>query len=106
MVRGATSTAVGEDAASRDARAMTALSRAVAIDPTFADAWCALGRLRLSRGDVAGARDALRKRARIADPSSGDAWTATAELFVAGGRLEEARGAFRTAASLGAGCEA
>ena len=99
------STAVGEDAASRDARAMTALSRAVAIDPTFADAWCALGRLRLSRGDVAGARDAL-DRARIADPSSGDAWTATAELFVAGGRLEEARGAFRTAASLGAGCEA
>ena len=88
----------------RDARA-TALERAVALEPTFADAWCDLGRLRLSSGDVAGAGDAL-DRARIADPSAGDAWTATAALYLALDRLDDARGAFRMAAALGAGFEA
>ena len=92
------------DESLRDART-TALERAVALEPTFADAWCDLGRLRLSSGDVAGASDAL-DRARIADPSAGDAWTATAALYLALDRIDDARGAFRTAAALGAGFEA
>jgi len=86
-------------------RRITALSRAVALDPTYADAWTALGRLHLSTGDIAGATRAL-DSARIADPSSGEAWTATAALHIAEGRLDEGRGAFRMAAALGAGAEA
>lgn len=86
-------------------RRKTALSRAVALNPTFADAWCALGRIYLSNGDVASAIGAL-DSARIADPSSGEAWTATAALNIARDKLKEACGAFRMAATLGAGAEA
>ena len=89
----------------RTERKITALSRAVALNPTFAQAWCALGRLYLSSGDVGEATLSL-DSARIADPSSGDAWTATAALHIATGKLDEGRGAFRMAAALGAGAEA
>jgi len=97
--------ASSNDAESLRGARTTALERAVALEPTFADAWCDLGRLRLSSGDVAGAGDAL-DRARIADPNAGDAWTATAALHLALDRLDDARGAFRMAAALGAGFEA
>jgi superkiller protein 3 len=86
-------------------RKITALSRAVALNPTFAEAWCALGRLYLSSSNIGEATLSL-DSARIADPSSGDAWTATAALHIATGKLDEGRGAFRMAATLGAGAEA
>ena len=88
-----------------DERKITALSRAVALDPTFADAWTALGRVYLANGEIANATRAL-DSARIADPSSGAAWTATAASHLARGLVDESRGAFRMAAALGAGVEA
>ena len=93
------------DEAVRLERKVTALDRATALDPTFAEAWCALGRLRLSLGDVSAAATAL-DRARIADPSSGEAWTVTAAVHCARNNIDEGRGAFRMASQLGAGFEA
>lgn len=93
------------DASRRFERKLTALTRATALDPTFAEAWCAIGRLHLSNGDISAASLAL-DRARIADPSLGEAWTVTAAVHCARGDIDEGRGAFRMAAQLGAGFEA
>lgn len=93
------------DASRRFERKITALTRATALDPTFAEAWCAIGRLHLSNGNLSAASSAL-DRARIADPSSGEAWTVTAAAHCARGDINEGMGAFRMAAQLGAGFEA
>lgn len=72
------------------AEAEPMLEAIVGSDPRFGPAWAVLGRIRLARGDTAGAADAFRF-AIHGDPENVEARLALARLALRDGNLEEAK---------------